>query len=189
MTGKTHRVIGITAGLAWYLSQASLVYGPATLAAVIGTGYIGALLPDIDQSAGLIWRLIPGRRIASQVVNPFLQHRNLTHSLLGIGLIGWGAWILFHHFPAYWGIDTSVVTAVFLIAYASHILADSITVEGVPLLFPYPAMLGFPPHPFQGVRILTDHWFENLIIFPAVNLILLILIWSNWPLLHRVLFR
>lgn len=123
------------------------------------------------------------------MVNPFLQHRNLTHSLLGVGLVGWGLRELLIHFPAMWGVSHKEVWIVAMVAYVSHLIADMVTVEGIPLLFPYQKMYGFPPHPFAGLRIETGHWFENLLVFPAINVILIALIYFKWPLIHAILFK
>jgi membrane-bound metal-dependent hydrolase YbcI (DUF457 family) len=189
MTGKSHQLIGLTAGIATYLLRVSPHYAPATFAAVIVASHLLALLPDIDSQAGLIWRSVPLGGVASHVVNPFLQHRNLTHSLLGAAVVGVLLRSLLHHFPTYWGIDGHSVLIAGLAAYFSHILADMVTVEGVPLFFPQQHMYGIPPRPFQGLRIVTGGWFENLVVFPAVNLVLIWLLWSQWPIIQLTLFR
>ena len=189
MLGRTHQVIGVAAGLATVLFVSPSHYSPATFGAALVAAHFGALLPDIDQPASTIWRSLPGGRIAGAAVNPFLQHRNLTHSLLGAVLVAWGLHTLFAHFPSYWGVNTHEVWIVAMVGYTSHLIADMVTVEGIPLLFPYHKMFGIPPDPFAFLRIETGHWFENLIVFPAVNLLLLALVYINWPLIHTLLFR
>jgi len=190
MTGKTHQIIGIGAGLGSYLVYAHPTYGPATLAWVSVISSLGALLPDIDSPAARIWQGLPFfGHIAEEVVNPFLQHRNLTHSFLGFGLVTWGIYTLGLHVPAYWGLSVHRVELAFCLAYASHLLADALTVQGIPLFFPAPRTFGFPPHPFQGLRIETGKWFENFIIFPAVNLLLVALVWYHWSLIKTILFH
>jgi membrane-bound metal-dependent hydrolase YbcI (DUF457 family) len=123
------------------------------------------------------------------VASNFLEHRNLTHSLLGFGLISWGVLALLHAMPTYWGLDANTLWIIFIISYGSHLLADMITVEGVPLLFPYGRMIGIPPKPFHGIRIVTGKWFENLVIFPIVNLALIGLIVSKWAEIKMMIIK
>lgn len=189
MTGKTHQIIGLTAGLTTYFSLTTAQYNPATFGFVVVTASVAALLPDIDQSSSSLWRSLPFGRVASAVVDPFLEHRNLSHSLLGSALFSWLVYWLLTLMPAYWGVNSQIVFWVFVAAYLSHLAADMVTVEGVPLFFPIQTMLGFPPRPLQGLRIVTGKWFENLVVFPLANLALLIVVLSHWPLIRSALFH
>lgn len=189
MTGKTHQLLGITAGTSWYVLSANPGYSPATLGAVIVGSYFAALLPDIDDPAAKIWDSIPHGRILGEIADPFLKHRNITHSLLGFAGIGYLFYLILSHFPDYWNINKIAVLFAMMIAYGSHILADMFTVEGVPLFFPYPRFFGLPPKPFEGLRILTGKWFENLIIFPIINFILIGMIVAYWSKIKMILFK
>ena len=189
MTGKTHQVIGLTTGLATYLFSTEPSYSPATLGAVLVASHLLALLPDIDQPAATIYRQLPFGRAVGVVTSSFLEHRNLSHSLLGTALVGLGFHWLLHKMPGYWGITTHIVLIAGMAAYLSHLVADMVTVEGIPLFFPIQTMYGIPPRPFEGIRILTGHWFENLVVFPLVNLALLMLIYRNWPVIHQIIFH
>ena len=189
MLGRTHQLIGISAGLATFLYYFPVQYSPATFGTAMVAAHLASLLPDIDQPASMIWRSLPGGRIAGEIVNPFLQHRNLTHSILGSILIGFGIHKILTYFPSYWGVHTNVVFIVAMVSYISHLLADMVTVEGMPLLFPAQRMFGIPPHPFAGLRIETGHWFENLLIFPSVNVVLFGLIYVGWPLIKLTLIK
>jgi membrane-bound metal-dependent hydrolase YbcI (DUF457 family) len=82
--------------------------------------------------------------------------------------------------PVFWSI---------MAAYASHLVADMFTVEGIPLLFPYQHSFGIPPNPLEGVRIVTGKWFENLVIFPIANIALIAVLWGYWPVFRTFLFR
>jgi len=55
-----------------------------------------------------------------------LPHRTFTHSLLALGVITWTSYLL----------DTELSPAVFA-GYLSHLVADSMTPNGVPWLWPY----------------------------------------------------
>ena len=191
MTGKSHQTIGQLCGLSSYLYLVQPHYGPATLSMVAVVSSIGALFPDIDTPTAKIWSYIPfgAGQIGGQLVNPFLQHRNLTHSLLGYGLVTALFWRLLEHLPTYWGIHSNQVFLAGTLAYGSHLLADSVTVQGIPLLFPYQKMFGIPPYPFQGFRIETGRWFENLIVYPAVNLALVAMLVDRWTVVRQILFQ
>jgi len=189
MTGKTHQILGITAGISYFLYSQEPTYAPATAGAVLVFGYFSALMPDIDQPAAKIWDAIPFGRTISRLPNAFLDHRNLSHSLLGFLIFGFLIYKLLSLFPDYWGINTQVILAISLISYGSHLVADMLTVEGIPIFFPIQNMFGIPPHPVEGLRIMTGKWFENAVLFPVINLILLIIIITHWTSIHKILFR
>ncbi len=189
MTGKTHQSIGLLAVSAFYLSQANLSYAPATFAVVLASSYFGSLLPDIDQPAGKLWSDIPFGKTLGKLSDPFLEHRNITHSILGFILVGIAIYYLTRSFPPYWGINSFVCFVTFMIAYGMHLFSDMFTSEGIPLLYPLHYSFGIPPKPFEGVRILTGKWFENLIIFPVINLATIIFIYLNWDKIIKILFK
>jgi len=189
MTGKTHQIIGLTVGLGYYLTQIEPQYSPATLGAVIFVSHFLSLIPDFDQWTAEFWDSIPYGHVVGRVADPFLSHRGFTHSLLGFAIIGALSKYLLSFFPQYWGIDINLVWISGMIAYASHLSFDIITVEGIPLLFPWKRSFGIPPKPFDGLRIMTGKWFENLIIFPLINFVLINLIWRNWGILQKILFK
>jgi hypothetical protein len=64
-----------------------------------------------------------------------------------------------------------------------------VTAEGIPVLFPYQRMYGIPPRPFQGVRIITGKWFENLVVFPLVNILFVVIVWFYRVQIHAILHR
>ena len=189
MTGKSHQIIGLTSGLTTYLILSQPTYNPATFAWVMVISSIAAILPDIDQPTAKIWNSLPFGRIMGELVNPFLEHRNLTHSIGGYVLISWLVYWLLSLAPSYWGINTQLIFISFLVSYGSHLLADMVTVQGIPLFFPSQRMLGIPPRPFQGMRIETGGWFENLIVFPIVNAALIAVLIVEWPIITRILFN
>jgi len=189
MLGRTHQIIGLAAGVGYYLAKADPVYAPATMAAVIVASSIGSLIPDLDRSTASVWEKIPYGKIFGKVVDPFIDHRSFSHSLFGLAIFGYLLFLLLSQFPSYWGVDTHFVLISFLIAYSSHLVADMVTVEGIPLFFPYPKFVGIPPKPFEGARIITGKWFENLIIFPVANIIFLIIIFSSWQKINDIFLK
>ncbi|MDO8513038.1 MAG: metal-dependent hydrolase [bacterium] len=189
MTGKTHQILGISAGLTYFVASAPPHYNPATFGAVLVFSCLGALLPDIDQSNSKLWHVLPFGDTVGKISDPFLEHRNITHSILGVALVGVGLHFLLATFPNYWGINTQLVFVATMIAYVSHLFADMWTNEGIPLLFPYKRFFGLPPKPFDGIRIATGKWFENSVVFPAFTLFLVVYILLTLPSIKLILFK
>ncbi len=151
--------------------------------------YLSSLLPDIDQPGGKLWRMLPFGKTLGQISDPFLEHRNLTHSFLGAGIVGVGLFFLFKSFPEYWGIDTRTVFIASIISYLSHLFADLWTNEGIPLLFPYKKFFGLPPKPFASFRIASGKWFENRVIFPVITLFFIAFVLINYSSIKAILFK
>ena len=90
-------------------------------------------MPDLDRSGSLITQL-PGlrwfTRPAARVTEHLVRHRTGTHSLFTIAALSFAAFCLRDVF-------TPAACGAFLIGYLSHILADSLMISGVPLLWPY----------------------------------------------------
>lgn len=189
MTGKTHRIIGLVAGGAYFLASAEPAYQPATFGAVIFASYFGSLMPDIDNAGADIWHTLPFGHAVGKVTDPILQHRNFSHSALGICAYGAILYLILKTVPSYWGISIEPVMIASMIAYASHLLSDSITVEGIPLLWPWQRMLGIPPRPFEGVRIQTGKWFENLVVLSVANIVLIVLVVTFWDKIQKIIYR
>lgn len=189
MTGKTHQIVGISAGLTYCLASNQPKYDPATFGAVLVFSILGALLPDIDQPTSKLWHYLPFGHTAAKISDPFLDHRNITHSMLGVVIVGTVFYYLLRLFPSYWGIDSHLVFIVTMISYLFHLFADMFTNEGIPLFFPYHRFFGLPPKPFDGARIASGKWFENLIIFPIVTIYLIIFILINISNIKMILFK
>jgi inner membrane protein len=189
MTGKTHRLIGLVTGGGYFLATSSSSYQPATLGAVIIASYLGSLIPDADNAGSDIWHTLPLGHTVGKVTDPFLKHRNISHSLIGIILYAIILFFILKMMPAYWGISLMPVLISSVIGYSSHLLVDAITVEGIPVLWPWKRKFGIPPKPFDGIRIQTGQWFENLIIFPAINIILILLVISYWQKIKSLIFK
>lgn len=167
MTARTHNAIAFASLIT------SAVYFPPThlnlttlIIGIVGVD-VGALIPDMDTGGNYLWGLLPqGQKLGNFLRKIFYKHRTITHSLLGFFLIfKFFEWLLPRIFnPSF--IDPNIIFASIIIGYVSHLLADSFTEEGIPLLFPIPFTFGIPP--IKRVRIKTGHWFENFVIFPAV---------------------
>ena len=189
MTGKTHQILGFSAGITYYIISAPPQYSPATFGTVLAFSCLGALLPDIDQPSSKLWHILPFGHTVGKISDPFLDHRNITHSILGLTIVGIGLYYLFRVFPSYWGVNTQAVFITTMLSYISHLFADMRTNNGIPLLFPYKRFFGLPPKPFDGIRIATGEWFENLVIFPSITLYLVVFVLSNLSSIKAILFK
>ena len=103
--------------------------------------------------------------------------------------MGLGFNYLFKIFPDYWGINTTIVFYAAIISYLFHLFADMLTIQGVPLFFPYKRFFGLPPNPLKGLRIVTGKWFENLVIFPAVTIYLIFFVLIHLDDIKKLLFK
>jgi inner membrane protein len=144
---------------------------PGTLANTValkivfyGFAALGALAPDIDNARSTI-----GRRsgFVSKGIQRVAGHRTFFHSLFGLAVVGaliWGTQyaiglFLFNQLGLAAGEQLAsgvgpggdihsglgVAFAAFLIGYFLHLVADSLTLGGVPWLWPNRTRYGFPP--------------------------------------------
>ncbi|MGE7933902.1 metal-dependent hydrolase [Viridibacillus arvi] len=135
MTGNTHILGGITAGLAF--AQISN-YDPLVL---IGSSVIGALIPDICHSGSKIGRTF---RITSKIVNNIFGHRSFTHSLL---------FLLLMSFVMNTYISNESITAGVLLGMVSHYILDMATKNGIKLFFPLKITVRFPLTTRTGSKV------------------------------------
>jgi membrane-bound metal-dependent hydrolase YbcI (DUF457 family) len=165
---------------------------PVALGPILGTLAVvavmsGALTPDLDQPTANIWRRLLGANVVGNVFQEFSGgHRHLTHSLIGIALIGWGLrWAAYNLVnPDYLGAALSLWAA-FMIGYISHPIADSFNDRGVPWLWPLRWHLRIPPGP-EEVRVTTDSFVERIIVRSGLVIIAVLLVQRNWPLIKNL---
>jgi len=136
MMGKTHIAIGIAVGaLLSYQYNLDL----ASQLGMVGAAAISSLLPDLDSPVSTLGKLLP--------INPLriLHHRGLLHSasmliiLVVLYLSSGQLWLLF-----------------VLAGYTSHLLADALTVQGIPFFYPFRAKVRLCPLPIATSGII-DH--------------------------------
>lgn len=167
MTSRTHNAIALAS-----LVTVAAIYPPesinvTTFIGVIIANNIGGLIPDMDTSGNYLWGLLPqGKFLGRFLRKIFYKHRTITHSLLGLFLIfSFLDFVLPKLFNSSF-VDTNLILSSIMIGFVSHLVADSLTEEGIPLLFPLKLTFGIPP--IRKIRIKTGRWFENLIVFPGV---------------------
>ncbi len=179
MTYKTHVSAGLTFSAIVFLLLYKIELSSILIILLIVSTVIGSSAPDLDTPTGELWRKIPAGSVLSRIVKPAFigGHRHLSHSFIGLGLLSLLYFLVlklvFSFIPILANIDFGLVYLAFIIGYGGHLLADMFTEAGVPLLFPLPYHFGIPPDPLGKLRIKTGHWFENLIIYPIVNIALL----------------
>ena len=184
MISRTHSVgaLALLLTIEAYFPAAGL--NISTIAVALVANEIGSLLPDIDQASNRLWDLLPGGNLLGKIFkNLFLSHRTLSHSLVGLFLIYKGSgWLIYKLFNPLF-VNPTIIFWALMIGYMSHLFLDSITEEGLPLLFPIKWKIGFPP--FKKLRIKTGHWMENWIIFPGIIGYILWLILARYGLLLK----
>jgi len=182
MTYKTHLTIGLLFSSVIFLLIYKIELSPALAVILILSTGLGSSTPDLDTPSGGLWKKVPAGSIISRIVNPIFigGHRHLSHSFIGFGIFTFLFWLLIKLIaPNLPMIHNSefIILAAFGLGYASHLLADMFTEAGVPLLFPLEYHFGIPPDPLGKIRIKTGRWFENLIIYPLVNIALLLVLY------------
>lgn len=126
MMGRNHATSGVLTGalVAW-----AAHLDPGQAVAFIAITSASSLLPDADHPNAMLPRAFgaAGQMIAT-LINRIFGHRTLTHSVLGVGVLG-AALAFIPRLPehCYWAVILGCVT---------HILGDMLTVSGVPVLWP-----------------------------------------------------
>lgn len=167
MTGRTHDLAAFTALNAAFFVTPLQSMSFATFVVCLATNFIGGLAPDLDKTTSSLWNKIRGGKILAVILSPLLGgHRLISHSLVGLGLAG----LIFHFCLQACAqvliVDASVVWWSFMIGYASHLLVDSFTKEGLPLLFPFSWSFGMPP--WSRLRITTGAMVEKSLVYPGL---------------------
>lgn len=136
MLGDTHAAIGgasflgasaITAMMPGYIPySAGILFGGWVLA------NIAALGPDIDSKGSIVSQLFgyPSKAVSYGIRMAFGGHRKITHSFLGLGIIA-----VLLYVSVMIGLAPWMAYAIG-IGWASHVIADSLTVEGCPWFWP-----------------------------------------------------
>lgn len=188
MVGKSHLLVGLTAGVVLD-SVVHLTGSPLTMAKSVplellvnkGVFYFmvgfGSLLPDIDNA-----RSSMGKKLGwiSKEIQHVAGHRTLFHSLLGLFLgsllaIGLEQLVIYllaqrgFTLPAQFVGESHLVFFAVLFGCIMHIVADGLTEGGVPLLWPNHKRFGFPPNPHWRFR--TGDWPEYVIVYSFMVLV------------------
>lgn len=170
MTGRTHDLAAFTALAALVATQPVTTMTLATAFVAFSANMIGGLAPDIDQSTGTLWKRVRLGSFLGKLLSPiFGGHRHISHSILGIIFFGVISKLFLILISNVLIVDIEVVWWAFMIGVISHLIADSFTYGGVPLLFPIPTKFGIPP--IKALRFHTGSFIEKGIVFPGLILV------------------
>lgn len=190
MIARTHDLAAVTGLVAVVVIMSPLPpMSLATMIAAFIANQIGGIAPDIDQPTAPFWRNLPIGRFFGRFFGRVLGgHRFLTHSLLGLAIMGFLVhWLLVFLQPIMPSVNSEFVWWAFMIGMVSHLVMDSFTKEGVPWLLPIPIKFGFPP--LRRLRITTGKAIENFAILPLLAIVFVILCTAYYgdllDLLHR----
>jgi inner membrane protein len=168
MIARTHDVAAITAlGIVFLLLPEQTLTLSTVIIAVLAN-LIGGVTPDIDQPTAPLWKNLPVGKYFGKLFDKLSGgHRFITHSLIGVVAISYLIYLLlmFLH-PIMNSVNIDIVWWAFVIGILSHLIMDTLTKEGVPWLLPVPIKFGLPP--IKALRITTDHWVENWVVFPLL---------------------
>ena len=137
MTGKSHLLIGLMSTAAVHRIYFNLADNWLEVALVGAVAAVGALLPDIDSDESTI-RQATGTarsngcigRVASALLRVFGGHRVLTHTLVMWLALSAIAWFVGN------ALGVNALAVAFSVGYLSHLIADAVTVDGIPALWP-----------------------------------------------------
>lgn len=139
MNYRAHKIGGTCSGI---ITSALLFADNPTIINLISATLIicgasfGSIMPDIDKPTSKIGRKLFIKPISSYIHKKY-GHRTITHSailsLIFLSLLI-GSSYMFREVPFYF---YSNFTIGFSVGYVSHLILDSLTVEGIPLFYPF----------------------------------------------------
>ncbi len=153
MTAPNHIIGGIViTGLFGSFLNLNILLSPIYIASTI----VGALIPDIDYTKSTIGKIF---RPISKYLNRRFGHRTITHSLIAM----FGSFLLFAIIESTF-FDRTTTSKIYLLGFFSHLVLDMMTVQGVPLFYPFlrnPCVL--PGNP--NARFKTGNLHSETLIF------------------------
>lgn len=137
MNYQTHKVGGLCAGAlvgSILLKQSFNSNNLISTVILTGGSFIGSLLPDIDHTNSFIGHKM---KITSKVINKSCGHRGLTHSPIVQLIIALVLLNLGNSLIGLVGLIYISFILGLLVGSFSHVILDSMTKAGVPLLYPF----------------------------------------------------
>ena len=137
MNGETHKLGGVCTGI---ITSSLLLAQPYTSEKILLTGVLiggsilGSLIPDIDHKESKIGNKM---KITSTIINKLCEHRGITHAPI-LYIIIFGA-LLFPIILSNNFLNTLSfnLTIGIFIGVISHLFLDSLTISGIPFLYPF----------------------------------------------------
>lgn len=190
MKARTHDLAAVIGLGVVVIAQPTLpTMSLATVIAALLANQLGGIAPDIDQPTAPFWRNLPIAGLFGKVVGKLLGgHRFLTHSLVGVALMGFLVNLLLTALhPIMPSVQMDIVWWAFIIGMLSHLIMDSFTKEGVPWLLPIPVKFGIPP--LKRLRITTGTWSENFVVFPLLILVAIGIVYANYHEIYALVHQ
>lgn len=161
MIGRHHAMLGTAVSLSVLMfTEVTLPRELGWAALAVGLGTLGALMPDIDGHDSSIRNNFGLGR--SQIRRDFRRRHRRTFFQRLVDVLQWVAslpldmfaYLVPHRGPTHWGLTAVLLTLLmalltrffgwhdwlwicFGLGYASHIIADGLTISGVPLYGPF----------------------------------------------------
>ncbi|AEW04707.1 Protein of unknown function DUF457, transmembrane [Sulfobacillus acidophilus DSM 10332] len=191
MLAKTHIVAGVTAATV----VAVVTHHPLSPAVLISGGLAG-LAPDLDHPQALMTRKIPGASLIAGAAQQsgLIRHRGVLHSILFLWLTGWIGWRALTTAMSHglWAIAVMLHLTSLMLAgihawqhgwlagglwawyagYGSHLLVDSWNTTGVQWFWPWASKVHFP-----WPNITVGTWPETVVRW---GMVAALAVW-HWP--------
>ncbi len=179
MTGRTHDLGAFTALVVVFVSLPQLpAMSLVTAGVAFGANFVGGLFPDIDQTTSDFWDNFRWGHVISKIICPILGgHRNMSHSIIGLFVVGFLSRITLQFFAPIILIDMNIVWYSFMIGVISHYFLDTFTKEGMPFLWPLKYKVGIPP--WKALRMEAGGFVERFIVFPGLLILSAYLMYHN----------
>ncbi|MDQ3239729.1 MAG: metal-dependent hydrolase [bacterium] len=189
MVGKSHQLVGF---VSVYTVAILLPVGhlnTQTIIACVLCITVGSLASDLDSQENKLYTLIPiGQKIFAEVgERAFGRHRSISHSALGVVIFGYLTHWLIYMIPKENGIPHELLWGSFMISFVSHLVADALTRDGIPLLWPIKWRFGFPPLKF--LRMKTGGWFELYVVRSLLLLFLIYITYVEWDSVSSIFWK
>lgn len=186
MIARTHSLVAFSSLLVVSKLYPQTNIGGVSIFCGLAANTIGSMLPDIDQASNKLWDMLPlGDNIGKFLGKIFISHRSISHSLVGLFVADKLLWWLIQRLFNQEFVNVNIVYYSVMIGYVSHMAADALTEEGIPLLFPLKFKFGLPP--IKSWRIKSGHWFEKLVITPSVIVFIAWFVVTSWGDLSKLL--
>lgn len=186
MTARTHDAIAFASLITIAAFTQPQNLNLLTVGAAVVGNIIGSTIPDMDGAGNRMYKFLPAGEYLGRILRRiFLGHRAISHSLIGFYIISKILHFLMFRLlnPAY--VNIELVYAAVIIGFISHLFADALTKDGLPLLFPLKWRIGFPP--ISALRITTGSWMENLVVLPGTAVYIFWFMGRNQDLFLEIL--
>jgi inner membrane protein len=187
MVGKSHQMVGFVTVYSYAVLTQTPHLNTQTLIAAALCITLGSLTPDLDSQENKLYTLVPfAQRLFAEVgERAFGKHRSISHSVIGVA-IAWyvSHWLIFM-IPEANGFNLQALWYAYIFSLISHLVADAVTKDGIPLLWPIKFRFGFPP--FAFLRMKTGGWFEIFIVRSVLVLWVIYLSVIEWDAVRVML--